>query len=268
MDGMPNVDDTSPPGLPPMNAPGGQDTTPLVGRSPDKPGRPDYAALLTAAIGPEPKMSTGQKIAAILGPAILAATGHQDQAMQAIAGIPSRRDDWERRRQAAALEAVRWGREDEQAEQKRNDPRYFSGREDQVRFDPASGTAERIDDAPQDFEDYAAAGGLTPGTPEYFRAVEDYVLRGNGPTAFQYDRDLEAVRQAQRITLEAQRQRNRAALRGMPSYRDLNPPPPRSSGRPAAAPGVPVNVKSVDEARALPKGTRFRLNGGEIRTRN
>ena len=54
------------------------------------------------------------------------------------------------------------------------------------------------------------------------------MLRGNGPTAFKYDRDLETIRNAARIALEAERQsnrlgledarqRNRSALRGLAS---------------------------------------------------
>jgi hypothetical protein len=43
-------------------------------------------------------------------------------------------------------------------------------------------------------------------------------------------------------------------------------PAPSPSGAPAATDGI-VNVKTVDEARALPKGTRFRTPDGRIKVR-
>jgi hypothetical protein len=257
--------DNSPPGLEPINMPGGNEPTPIM---PTRADRPDYAAMLQQALGPAPKMSTGQKIAAIVGPALMAATGNEQGASAFLNMLAQRRDERARQEHDAALTGIKWRREDDLAEQKRNEPRYFSGNEDQVRFDPASGQATRVYDAPQDFEDYAAAGGLTPGTPEYFRAVEDYVLRGNGPTAFKYDRDLEAIKNAQRITLEAERQRNRTTLRGTPSYRDLNPPPPRAAA-PRSGPArqsLPV-VGSPAEAMKLPSGTRFKTPDGKVKVR-
>jgi hypothetical protein len=185
--------------------------------------------MLAEIVGPKPKMSTGQKIAAVVGPMLMAATGNQAGATQMMQMIQGRRDDWQNRQRAALETMVKWRRDDDLAEQKRNEPQFFSGNEDRVRYDPATGTSQRVYDAPQDFEDYAAAGGFTPGTPEYFQAVEDHVLRANGPTAFKYDRDLEAIKNAHRISVEGQRQRDRERLRGLPSYRDLNPPAPRAS---------------------------------------
>ncbi|MEE2795621.1 MAG: hypothetical protein VX512_12385 [Pseudomonadota bacterium] len=198
--------------------------------------QPDYGAILTGLLGPRPKMSTGQKIASVVGPALMAASGNQAMAMQAMGNIGSAGREWDARNREAQMTALSWKREDDQAEAKRNEPRFLSGNTDQVRYDPATGTSTRIYDAPEDFEDYAASKGLEPGTDDYFTAVEDYVLRGNGPTAFKYDRDLEAVRNAARIALEGERQRNRlavedtrqanrSALRGQPTYRDLNPAP-------------------------------------------
>jgi hypothetical protein len=228
---MPAIIDNSPAGLPPANMPGGNDPTPIQPAQQ----RTDYAALLNAALGPRPELTGWRKAASIVAPMILAATGNQEGANQMMAGFQSRTADYDRQRRENAMQAVKWGRDDDLAAAKRNEPQYWSGSEDRVRYDPATGTASRVYDAPQDFEDYAATSGYEPGTPEYFRAAEDYVLRGNGPTAFKYDRDLETIRSAGRSALEAERQRNRAALRGMPSYRDLNPPAPRQSAAPRTA---------------------------------
>lgn len=247
--------DTSPPALPPMNAPGGNDPRPL-----DSQPR-DYRAMMAEALGPRPEMSRGQKIAAIIAPMLMAASGNQAGANAFLQTMSQRRDDRARQEQEAALTAIKWGREDDLAQAKRNEPHYFSGSEDRVRFDPATGTSERVYDAPQDFEDYARARGLLPGTDGYFSAVEDFVLRGNGPTAFKYDRDLEAVRQAGRISQEAARQQNRL---GLVDYRNANPPPARPrapasrSGSPRAT--LPI-VASPAEAMKLPPGTRFKIKG-------
>jgi hypothetical protein len=64
----------------------------------------------------------------------------------------------------------------------------------------------------QAFEKYARAQGLKPGTEEYNRAMQDYVLRGNGPTATDLDVELEGVRQGNRERLEGVRQGGRASL--------------------------------------------------------
>lgn len=229
--------------------------------------RPDYGAMLAQSLGPRPTMSTGQKIAAIVGPMLMAASGNEAGAMQAVGMIGARGREWDERNREAQQTAVKWGREDALAEAKRNEPRYFSGREDQVRFDPATGTATKVYDAPQDFEDYATARGFEPGSEDYFGAVEDYVLRGNGPTAFKYDADLQRLRQAGQVaqqaarlqgqmTLERQRQAGRLGLRSTPSYHDLHGGGGREAIPTAATPA---------EAAKLPKGSRFRTPEGQIR---
>ncbi len=101
-------------------------------------------------------------------------------------------------------------------------------------YDPASGEVATLAHGNADFEDYASAKGLEPGTPGYFSAVEDYVLRGNGPTALGYDQQLddhrtgnraglEGTRQSNRVKLEGLRQGNRMSTRGSPTYRDAHP---------------------------------------------
>ena len=284
----PAMDAASSADMPPVNMPGGNDPTPLpgpvsgygggtfnmdgsqatpvnrVGDGPRGAERADYAAMLQNAVGPAPKMNTGQRIASIVGPMLMAASGNQAGATQMIQAMQGRKDDYARRQQNAAMTAIQWQRDDDQEAAKRNAPQFFSGNEDRVRFDPTTGRSQRVYDAPQDFEDYAAAAGHAPGSPEYFRAAEDYVLRGNGPTASGFDRDLELLRTLGRYQLEDKRQQNRAALRGQPTYRDLNPPPPR-----AAAPrrdALPV-VSSPADALKLPSGTRFKTPDGKVKVR-
>lgn len=205
---MPSAMDTSPPGLPPANMPGGNQPTPIVPADT----RPDYSTMLREALGPRPELHGFRKVASILGPALMAATGNQAGAAAMIEGLRRPGEDYDRRMQEGGLDAVKWRRADDEARRKQNEPQYFSGSEDRVRYDPSAGTAERIYDAPQDFEDYAAAQGAQQGTQDYYDAVDDYVLRGNGPTAFKYDRDLETLRQAGRASLEAGRQDVRRAL--------------------------------------------------------
>jgi hypothetical protein len=88
---------------------------------------------------------------------------------------------------------------------------------------------------PTSQEAYALSLGLKPGTTEYNTAMQDYILRGNGPTAYGFDTGLDDHRTSNDGKLEDQRQRNRLRLRGAPTYRDLNPPPPRQAA-PASAP--------------------------------
>jgi hypothetical protein len=111
---------------------------------------------------------------------------------------------------------------------------------------------------PNEFEQYAAAQGYRPGSEQYNTAAQDYVLRGNGPTAYNYDQQLDEVRTANdielegerqqgRLTLEGARQNNRVGLEGVrqdnrvttrqtPTYRDMNPPAPRAPRAAAARP--------------------------------
>lgn len=109
-------------------------------------------------------------------------------------------------------------------------PDYATIGNRRVQIDPPTGESRVLFKAPHGFEDYAATLGYEPGTEEYDRAVQDYILRSSGPTATDFDKELEGVRYGNRVGLEGMRQRNRLQLRGTPTYRQANPAP-RSSGR-------------------------------------
>lgn len=121
--------------------------------------------------------------------------------------------------------------------------------------------------APTDAERYATSRGFEQGTPDWNTALQDYVLRGSGPTAHDFDVGLEGVRQGNRETLEGQRQRNRLTLKGQPTFAQTHPRPSR-----AAIGGIPrvssvVSVSTPAEAQRLPSGTRFRTPDGQVRVR-
>ncbi|KXU31549.1 hypothetical protein A0J57_05395 [Sphingobium sp. 22B] len=124
-----------------------------------------------------------------------------------------------------AVAGKMWDRDYEQ-----NKPQYFMSGNNRVGFDPRTGESTVIYEGQSDAEDYAASLGFQPGTPEFSAAMQDFVLRGNGPTAFGFDTDLEGVRQDNRKEIEGVRQRNRLALRQTPTYANLHPQPAGGSG--------------------------------------
>ena len=138
--------------------------------------------------------------------------------------------------------------------------------------DPTTGGFTETYRAPTDPERYAESRGFEKGTPDWNTAMEDYVLRGNGPTAFDYDVDLENARQGNRVGLENLRSGNRAHLRGQPTYSDTHPrpskrgtPPVIGGIPPAPKPGRIVTVKTPQEADALPPGTVFKTPDGRLK---
>ena len=235
----------------------------------------DYDAALKALQGDQKKPKWWQYAMATVGDALAMSGGNQPWAVQNLAG---RRDAQTARLQEAAAQLAKWKYQDysrqSEADLKAANP-FTIGR-DRVAFDPSTGQAEVLYDGEEDFELYAGALGLEPGSQEYFEAVEDYVLRGSGPSAhgrdlelddYRTDNDLEleGVRYGNRRGLEELRQRNRRELEGTRQGNRMalrqTPPARRSSGSPGKA---PVSVKSPEEAQQLPAGTRYRTPDGQV----
>lgn len=244
-----------------------------------------------------------------------------DIAFGALLGSPSpgriRELTQERRQREQQQQAATWARQDAQRQQDRqwhvedrdvvaNRPQYFMAGRDRVAFDPTSGQSKVVYDAPEDYQSYADTLGLNPGDEGYDAAVQDFVLRGAGPSA-----------QAARRALVGVQQNARLAQKAAPTYRDMHPiasrprasdGPPRSANaviapillkmsqgqpitdaerqtlaytRPSGGrqrpnnpdsmiPGtaaLPVTVTSPEQARMLPKGTVFRNPQGKVMTR-
>src|SRR3546814_15818481 len=100
----------------------------------------------------------------------------------------------------------------EDTRQNLSEPDYATINHGRVRIDATTGKSEVLYTAPQDYDDYAASLGAEPGTDEYDRLVQDYVLRGSGPTATDNYNVREDWRQENREDLEDIRQNNRIGL--------------------------------------------------------
>lgn len=174
-----------------------------------------------------------------------------------------------KRRQDEMNHSQRLAEMAEQARIKAAEPDYATVNNRRVRIDPTTGQADVLYQAPQDFEDYAASLGAEPGSPEYDRLVQDYVLRSAGPTATDFNLQeeenrqdnrvsLEGVRQGNRQSLLGQRQAGQRALRGVPTYRQANPAPPRSGGRSGGSGGVREGATATG-----PGGAKVVYRGGK-----
>lgn len=178
-------------------------------------------------------------IAGIAGDALLGAVGRPGVYAPMMEGRREREwkqrqslADWQRDMTATAYKA----------DLDASKPDYATIGNRRVQIDPRTGESRVLFTAPQGFEDYAATLGYEPGTDEYKRAVEDYILRSSGPTATDYDKELEGVRYDNRLGLEGVRQGNRLQLRGSPTYRQANPAPRTS--RPAKGEATAVNPRT------------------------
>lgn len=121
-------------------------------------------------------------------------------------------------------------------------PEYRTINNKLVRYTPNGGEPEVLYSAPEDYQTYAETFGYEPGTPEYDRAVRDFILRGSGDTATEnYNvredhrqgnrEELEGIRQGNRVSLQERRQAGQRALKTTPTYRQANPAPARPGGR-------------------------------------
>lgn len=178
-------------------------------------------------------------IAGIAGDALLGAVGRPG--VYAPMMEARRERDWKQRQSLAD-----WQRDMAatayKADLDASKPDYATIGNRRVQIDPRTGESRVLFTAPQGFEDYAATLGYEPGTDEYKRAVEDYILRSSGPTATDYDKELEGVRYDNRLGLEGVRQGNRLQLRGSPTFRQANPAPRTS--RPAKGEATAVNPRT------------------------
>lgn len=229
----------------------------------------DYDAAMRVLQGEQRNPKRWQYIVAALGDALVQNSGGRPWGMQ---NLVSTRDANAERLSLAATQIAKWKHEDF-ARQNEADLRAaapFTVGRDRVSYDPESGQANVLYNGPEDFELYAQKLGLEPGTDDYYKAVEDYVLRSSGPSAYgrdialddhrtDNDRALEQYRFGNRKAMEVLRQGNR---RGMVDYRNANPPA-KASG-PRVDTSLPV-VSSPAEAKRLPSGTRFRTPEGKVK---
>lgn len=261
---------------PPANLPRIQQPQGPLGGSMRQPF--DYAGAMAALQGDQKKISTGRRIAAAVGDAMLAYSGRQPWATKYL--LSQQQDQQSRKQQA--LETILGWQHNAWQDQNRADLRAanpFTIGRDRMQYDPSTGQTSTLYDGPEDFELYAQELGLEPGTPDYFNAVEDYVLRSSGPSAHdrdmqlddyrtENDKGLENLRYSNRVGMENLRQGNR---RGMVDYRNNNPAPSRSRSTGgligSKGSGDVISVKTVAEAQALPKGTKFRTPDGRIKVR-
>ena len=219
----------------------------MTGQSPPPQGdlAEALAVLQRDAEPPQPgTISTPRRIAGIVSDALAGMTGQPPRFAQYVQQFQrdqsGRVDAWRKAQHDNALQ-VRdraWSLED--AQRKANAPDYFMSGQDRVKFDPATGSASVVYDAPDPYENYASALGYAPGTPEYTKAMQDYVLRSSGPTAFDYDTQLDDLRTTNDMRLDDRRTVNDTRQKAAPTYRDSHGAPPRAAGRPASPRAVPT----------------------------
>lgn len=216
----------------------------------------NYDQAMQALLPPEPQHSkTHNTLMTALDVAAAMMAGAAGQPYTS--GLAAQRKERSNRSYEANTLVQGWKHGDWQnqneADLKAADP-FTIGR-DRLAYNPATGQTDNLFHGPADWEAFAASKGLTPGSPEYFNAVDDYVLRSAGPSATQNfkalddhrtenDKSLESLqsshrrglevlrqggvssletkRQIGRTGLETQRQQGRANLRGLPTYRDTH----------------------------------------------
>jgi len=214
--------------------------------SPTFDAKGEYDSILQQLEPPKQQATLGHVLTRalqILGPAMMAAGGNQAGADAAIARLAQQRRDTQLNQQTLALQLLKWKQQEyaRSAELAADTSKPFTIGHDRVQYDPTTGQAHTLYHGPQDFEAYAAAQGVEPGTEAYNQAVQDYVLRSSGPTALDNSEtldhyrtgnraSLEGLRQKNRLSMEGVRQGNRLTLRGTPSYHDIHPLPSRGGG--------------------------------------
>ena len=213
-----------------------------------------FAGVMPSDPEAPPKSNTLRDIASILGPALIG-FGNPSAGLQASEMINRQRREGADRLRAQREKQMQLEREDEwkfrerdwqveDRDAKNNMPQYFMSGRDRVMFDPSSGNSETVFDGPEDFEKYAQTMGYEPGSDDYEQAVTDYVLRGHGPTALGYDKDLDDYKT-----------RNRVKVRSLPTYQQANPRPRIPDAPRKAAPAVTAtNPKTGETVRLNSRG--------------
>lgn len=229
----------------------------------------DYDAAMQRLAGEKPKQNGWGLALAILGDALTASSGGRPWAVQSVL---AQRQGYQDRVADANRMLTDWQYKD-YARQNEADLRAsapFTIGRDRVQFNPATGQSEVLYDGAEDFELYAAELGLEPGTDDYFRAVEDYVLRSSGPSAHSRDLALDDYRTGNDVRMENLRFGNRSRLEGLRQGNRLDvirSRPQRSTrqrGPGRAGTDLPV-VASPAEASRLPSGTKFRTPDGRVK---
>ena len=265
---------------------GGFDDLPVKSQAPAMPGNAgplgasmrqpfDYDAAMKTLVGEYKKPKDWQVALAILGDGLAGAGGRQGFAVD---NILRRKNEYQQRQFEAAKQILGWQQGDYAAQRDADlqAANPFTIGRDRVQFDPRSGQSSVVYDGAEDFELYAEGLGLEPGSEDYFRAVEDFILRGSGPSAYERDvslddhrtgndRGLEGYRQENRLAMERARQGNRL---GMEGARQSNRMTLRQT--PAAGRGAGAAIQTVStpaQAQQLKPGTRYRTPDGKVYTR-
>lgn len=166
-----------------------------------------------------------QGVAEVLGPMLLAAGGNPALALQMVQMRQQDRQFGDRMK----LDHAQQTRLQQEADWRRDfqsRPQYRTVNGQVVQLDPMGGAdPEVIYQAPEDFEIYADAMGLEPGTQEYLDAQQDFVLRAHGPTALQNRTAYEGVRHRNRLGEIDRRESN---IRARPPRAPTSRPNPGS----------------------------------------
>ena len=214
----------------------------LVGRQQQQPQQHGFSGFMDRLVNPTNAL--GQ-----LGQALLMGGGGPLGKAMAVLDVQHQRKAAAGQNEAKlTLDQLRWDAEQQDKIAERNKPQYFSGSEDRVMLDPASGQTKVLYDAPTPGEAYAKSLGLDTTTDAGRTALKDYVLRSSGPTALEGD-----------LTLEDTRFGNRAAIRGMPTWKQAQGRLPGAlATRPSAAPR-----RAARSAGSYPEGTVIKNAAGQ-----
>jgi len=207
----------------------------------------DYEALRAALLPPEKKHSklhnTLVDIAEVAAPALMAIGGDQAGANDFIQGLQAQRAakaqrEWQVNKLLAEWQHADWA-DRNKAQLDAMAPYTLGQGQSRYVYDPITGQNREIQHEQPSWDEYARGLGNPPGSAGYTTAAQDYVLRGNGPSALNFDTQLDDARTANDIRLEGVRQTGRERMRGLPTYRDTHPrpvAPGRAKGRAGNAP--------------------------------